>query len=196
MKLNQSTILGILLLFVTVAASSQTQNDSEEYVKNYLGFSVQVYPAGIIPTINYEHYVSENASFIYRLGVNIIDRQDFSDENDEEDGFGVGGTVGYRKYFPTKNEKGNFMVAFNTDVYNLWIDYENDIGQPNEVSGTSTVWVLQPWLEGGYFINLKDSNSQIGMTAGFGREINVITNGRDVAQDFIGSLSIQYKFGL
>ena len=58
--------------------------------------------------------------------------------------------------------------------------------------GSSNVLVLQPWLEGGYFLPLKNSNSRLGLTLGFGREINVVTDGDEVAQGFIGSISFQY----
>ncbi len=192
--MKQPIIIYSLLLLTTMSLYSQTDIKNKAYKQNYLGVSAQFYPAGIIPTINYEHFVSENASFLYRLGANITDRKDFSSEHDNEKGAGFGGSFGYRRHFLFN--KGNLIIGFNTDAWNLWIDWKDNIGLANEITGTSSVFVLQPWLEAGYFFNLKSTASKIGITAGFGREINVITNGEDVAQDWIGSISIQYKFAL
>lgn len=186
----KNSLLIVVLLFVSMASFSQ-EDDTQN---NRLGISVQVYPAGVIPTINYQQFLSEKTSLVYRLGANITDRQDFSDQNDNEEGAGFGGSVGYFKHFASK--KGEFVVGFNTDLWNLWIDWEDNINTPNPTSGTTYIFVVQPWLEAGYFYNLKNSKSQIGATVGFGREINVITSGDDVAQDFIGSISLQYKFAL
>ena len=63
-------------------------------------------------------------------------------------------------------------------------------------SGTTYTLVVQPWLEAGYFFNLKNSSSQIGITSGFGREINAISDGKDVAQGWIASVSVQYLISL
>ncbi|MEL6918359.1 MAG: hypothetical protein AAFO99_11590, partial [Bacteroidota bacterium] len=98
------------------------------------------------------------------------------------------------KHFPLK--KGKIVAGFNTDLWNLWIDWRDDINTAAPREGTTYTLVLQPWLEAGYFFNIKNTSSQLGITAGFGREINVITNGDDVAQDFIASISIQYLFSL
>ena len=89
------------------------------------------------------------------------------------------------------------MVAgLNMEVWNLWIDWENDANSLNTTAGTTYTFVVQPWLEAGYFFNLKNSASQLGATLGFGREINAITNGKDVEQGWIASLSLQYLFSL
>ena len=193
MKFRSRLLFLLSLLFISVSHAQNEQDTPLNYTKNLLGFSVQVYPAGFIPTINLEHYISERSSLLYRLGGNFTDRQDFSDENDLEEGAGFGGSFGYRKHYPLG--KGKIIAGFNTDVWNLWIDWRDNVGTATETSGTTYTFVVQPWLEAGYFFNFKNS-SQLGFTAGFGREINVITNGEDVAQDFIGSISIQYYFGL
>ncbi len=183
--------IAILLLYVP-SCHSQTAPEGTNAKHTDLGLSVQLYPAGIIPTINLERYITENESLLFRLGGNIIDRQDFSDENDQEEGGGFGGSFGYRKHFPLN--KGKIVAGVHFDVWNLWIDWEDNNGTPNESSGTTYTLTLQPWLEAGYFFNIKNSSSQLGITAGFGREINAITDGADVAQDWIGSISLQYYF--
>lgn len=191
-KKSASTLLFIMFLFFY--GHSQTTNTVGKTIKMDMGISLQAYPAGIIPTLNLERYIDERTSIVYRLGANIVDRQDFSDENDEEIGEGFGGSVGYRKHYPLK--KGKVVAGLNVDVWNLWIDWENDANSLNRTAGTTYTFVVQPWLEGGYFFNLKNSASQLGATLGFGREINVITNGKDVEQGWIASLSLQYVFSL
>ncbi len=188
MKTKQNISVALILFGIVSFSYSQTSN------KTYFGASAQFYPAGIIATLNSEHFITEKTSLVYRLGGNFVNRQDFSNQNDNEKGSGFGGSFGYRKHFPLK--KGSIVVGFNTDVWNLWIDWKNNIGTPNETSGTTYTLVLQPWLEAGYFFNLKNTTSKLGVTAGFGREINAITNGKDVAQDWIASLSVQYQFSL
>ena len=126
------------------------------------------------------------------MGGNFTDRQDFSDENDHEEGSGFGGSFGYRRHFPLA--KGRLVAGLHLDAWNLWIDWEDSNARP--ISGTTYTLVLQPWLEAGYFFPIKNSASQIGITAGFGREINAITSGEEVAQDWIASLSLHYLFSL
>lgn len=188
-------ILIIAMLFLYVSNSySQNVTDEDSINKTNFGLSAQFYPSGIIATLNAEHYIAEKSSLIFRLGGNFVDRKDFSDENDNEKGSGFGGSLGYRKHFPLK--KGKIVLGLSIDAWNLWIDWRNNIGEVNAASGTTYTLVLQPWLESGYFFNLKNSFSKIGITAGFGREINAITNGKDVEQDWIASLLLQYQFSL
>ena len=189
MKLTFTSVL--ILLFITTSSYAQNQDFTK---KTNIGVSGQVYPAGIIPTINLEHFFNEKSSLIVRGGLNIVDRQDFSDFNDTEEGTGFGGTIGYRKHYPAG--KGEFIAGINLDVWSLSIDW-TDVGINNEpISGSTYTLVVQPWLEGGYFLPIKNTTSKIGLTLGFGREINAITSGDEVEQDFIGSVSLQYYFAL
>ena len=190
MKTNK-LILTLFFIFCVNFIFSQKNKDTDLTSNNNFGVSVQVYPAGIIPSINYEYHLSKTSSLQHRLGINIINRQDFSDENDEEKGFGIGGMIGYRYHF--LNPKGEFIIGANFDVWNTWIDWRNDINETIQTSGNTYTLVLQPWLEAGYFFKFKNK-SKLGITAGFGREINAITNGKEVAQGWIGSLSLQYYF--
>ncbi len=173
---------------------SQTNNNDATNKRTDLGISLQAYPAGIIPTLNAERYLSAESSLVLRVGANFTDRQDFSDENDNEEGSGFGASFGYRKHFPLS--KGKIVAGVHTDLWNLWIDWEDGLNTPNPRAGTTYILVLQPWLEAGYFFDVKNSSSQIGITAGFGREINVITNGDDVAQDWIASILLHYQITL
>jgi len=181
---------GLLVLLVVFTTKAQDV-PLPSATTSYLGASFQVYPAGFIPTVNYENFLSEKASLVFRLGANITDRQDFSDVNDSEEGAGFGGSIGYRKHYHFK--KGKLIVGLNTDVWSLEIDWE-DASNIGAQSGTTDIVVLQPWLEGGYFFKLNNGASQLGISAGFGREFNVATSGDEVAQGFIGSLILQYQF--
>lgn len=178
-------ILGSPLLF------SQIQPDALE--KLY-GIGLQAYPAGIIATLDHERFLSENTSLLFRLGANLTDRQDFSDENDSEKGGGFGASIGYRKHIPLN--RNALVFGLHTDLWNLWIDWDNPSTTARPLSGTTYILVFQPWLEGGYLFKRKPSRSTLGISVGFGREINVISNGREVAQDWIGSLIIRYQFSL
>lgn len=191
MGLNSIRVFLALVVLGALHLKAQDSNSSNK--RTDLGVSIQAYPAGIIPTINLEHYLNESSSILFRLGGNFTDRQDFSDENDTEEGEGFGGTIGFRKHFPSG--KGKFIAGLNMDVWSLNIDW-TDASNPLQTSGSTYILVLQPWLEGGYFLPIKNSKSQIGLTLGVGREINAITSGDEVAQGFIGSISLQYQFSL
>ncbi|WP_394975129.1 hypothetical protein [uncultured Croceitalea sp.] len=182
------TFLVILLSLVSLTAQDNPDKRTD------LGLSVQVYPAGVIPTVNVEHYFNEKSSLLIRAGLNIVDRQDFSDFNETEEGTGYGGSIGYRKHFPSG--KGKFIAGLNLDVWSLTIDW-TDVGPADGlISGSTYTLVIQPWLEGGYFLPIKNTKSQIGLTLGFGREINAITSGNEVEQGFIASILLQYTFQL
>ncbi len=182
------TFLVILLSLVSLTAQDNPDKRTD------LGLSVQVYPAGVIPTVNVEHYFNEKSSLLIRAGLNIVDRQDFSDFNETEEGTGYGGSIGYRKHFPSG--KGKFIAGLNLDVWSLTIDW-TDVGPADDlISGSTYTLVIQPWLEGGYFLPIKNTKSQIGLTLGFGREINAITSGDEVEQGFIASILLQYTFQL
>lgn len=182
------------LFFISFNTRAQTVANELDSKRLDLGLSVQLYPAGIIPTVNLEQYLSEQSSLVYRLGANIVDRQDFSEENDQEKGAGFGASFGYRKHYLLK--KGKIVAGLNLDIWNLWINWKNNSNGDGMTSGTTYTFVMQPWLEGGYFFNLKNSNSQLGATLGFGREINAISNGKDVEQGWMASLTAQYLFSL
>ncbi|WP_435624893.1 hypothetical protein [Flagellimonas sp.] len=184
----------LLSLFMCIAISISAQKTPLNE-GTYLGVSVQAYPAGIIPTVNLETYLNEKSSLLFRLGGNFTDRQDFSDENLTEEGEGFGGSIGFRKHFPLKT--GKIVAGLITDLWSLEIDWTDDIGPNGSIlSGTTDILVLQPYLEGGYFLPIKNSSSQIGLTLGFGREINIVTDGDEVAQGFIASIALQFMFGL
>ena len=185
-------VLPITIVFLLLWSWAGNAQQSD-MAQNTIGISAQWYPAGFIPTGNLEHFLNEKESVVFRLGFNFTDRRDFSDENDSEEGEGFGGSLGFRKHFPLA--KGKIIAGLNTDVWSLNIDWTDTVNG-NPESGSTYILVAQPWLEGGYFLPIKNTKTVLGITLGFGREINVITSGDEVAQGFIGSVSLQYQFAL
>lgn len=191
MKLVSHVVLGVFFLFSFIVQSQDTIQKRSGHKKTDLGISVQAYPAGIISTAKLEHYITQGSSLLFRIGYNFVDRQDFSDENEVETGGGFGGSMGYRRHFSLN--RGKIIAGFHTDIWNLDIDWTDTISGI-ETSGITNTIVIQPWLEAGYFFSIK--TSELGITAGYGREINAITNGEPVEQGFIASISLQYYFAL
>ena len=183
------TLLALCML--TQHALSQSPN--KHY--NYLGGSFQWYPAGIILNGIYEHGFSINNSWVLRAGVNLTNRKDFSEYNDNERGAGFGVSAGYRHYFPLRT--GKLLAGINNDIWNMWINWKNDTGGVGETSGTTYTLVLQPWLELGYAYAIPHRPLQINFSTGFGREINTITAGNEVGQGWMNSvlLSISWNLG-
>lgn len=154
------------------------------------GVSFQAYPAGVIPTLNLQHGINENTSVLLRVGANFTDRKDFSDVNISEEGEGFGGSLGIRKHFPSG--KGEFIAGLNLDVWSMNIDWI-DIGPADApITGSTYVLIVQPWLEGGYFLPLGNGKTKLGLTLGLGREFNAIISGEEVEQGFIGSALLHY----
>lgn len=171
---------------------SKTIAQTESTKQTFIGASAQAYPAGIIATVNTEIFYNKHTSIYLRVGGNFADRKDFSPNNDNEKGYGFGGSLGYRKHIILN--RGNIILGANMDVWNMWIDWKNHIGEPNQTQGTTYTLVVQPWLEAGYFISIQKSPIQLGISTGFGREINVITNGKDVGQGWMNSIVLNVQF--
>lgn len=186
-------LLSVLIYFATTSMiKAQDGSTRESFRHSIMGISGQIYPAGTIATVDSEFPWSDHSSWLVRLGVNLADRKDFSKVNDNEKGAGFGGSVGYRKNFNLR--KGRIIAGINTDLWNLWIKWKNEIGLVNQTQGRTYTLVLQPWIETGYFTTPQKSRFSVGLTAGFGREINIITKGREVAQGWIlsGLIHINY----
>jgi hypothetical protein len=162
--------------------------------ENIIGGSVQVYPAGVILNLVGMKNLSDRKAILLRLGINLANRKDFSEYNDKETGGGFGASIGYRYFFPIKT--GNFFAGLNTDIWNMWINWENEVVPPNKANGQSYTLVVQPWIEAGYEYPFKKNNFYIGLSTGFGREINVITSGKDVGQGWMNSVLFNFGWNL
>ncbi len=192
----QKFLCSTFTLLFSFVSFSYSQADQKETVKKSkdLGASLQLYPAGIITAINSEMYLSSKNSLLFRAGINFANRKDFSPYNENEKGMGFGGSTGYRRHFYVK--RGNIVAGIHTDIWNMWINWKNNIGESDYTYGETYTLVLQPWLEAGYFFSVKKSPLQLGFTTGFGREINIITNGKEVGQGWMNSLLIQIQYSL
>ncbi|MEP6647746.1 MAG: hypothetical protein ABJC12_11715, partial [Saprospiraceae bacterium] len=182
------------LLFVIAFYFSCVDISNGQTVKNgsnnsaSVGISAQLYPAGLIATLNSDIFLASHSSVFLRAGGNFTNRKDFSKYNDNEKGAGFGGSIGLRKHYFMK--KGQIIAGLNTDLWNMWINWKNDIGTPLQTQGKTYTLVVQPWLETGYFTGRENAPLKFGITGGFGREINVITKGKVVGHGWIGSVSI------
>jgi hypothetical protein len=158
------------------------------------GVEVQWYPAGWIvgPVVNY--YITPKHILNFRAAVNMANRHDWSGLNDDEQGTGFGGSIGYRYLFTP--ERNSFYIGARVDLWNMKIDWENDPGTAQETSGSTRVLVLQPSAELGYRINFKKSKWILLLSGGIGQEINIKTNGKEVGQGgmWLLGISTYYTF--
>lgn len=155
-----------------------------------LGVEVQAYPAGVIPGLHAEWRLSERSVLTARLAANVTDRRDWGEQDDEE-GDGFGGGVGYRYFFG--DDLDGWLVGARVDLWDLEIDWRDD--NP-AAEGTTDLIVLQPTVEAGYAWRLPDSRWRIDATVSLGAEINVDEDGRDVGEGAIvlGGLTATYGF--
>lgn len=159
---------------------------------NY-GVEFQWYPAGIIPSIESDFMLNERFTLNARVGMNIADRQDFSPHNDHEEGTGFGGSLGVRYYHKPSTYR-NFFLGLRADVWDMTIDWTN-FGPPKE-TGSTDITILQPTLEVGYLYQIGNSLWNVGVDAALGFEINVKTEGNEVAQGRVSLLSLHINRGI
>lgn len=182
----------ILCYFTLLSLSAFAQEESDSSPKKIeFGTEIQLYPVGYITTITSNIFIKENLAIRLRAGGNFADREDFSGRNDDEKAEGFGGSVGLVKYFPYR--RGNFIAGVNLDGWNMWTDWKDGVNTANPTEGTTYNLVVQPWVNGGYLYDVS-KKLNMGLTAGFGREINVITSGEKVGEGWIGSLSLIANF--
>ena len=161
------------LLIVFTLASSGIRLTAQHQI----GLECQVYPTGIIPSINYTMPVGQAGSLEFRVGYNIVDHRDLGVQDDEKGG-GFGGSVGYAHPI----WKG-FRLGVRADVWFNSIDWKMNPGTIMEVGGTSEVTVFQPTATLDYPIPL--GSWFLTPRIAFGAEINVQTKGEEVGQGAI-----------
>ncbi len=151
-----------------------------------VSLELQVYPTGVIPGLRYETSISEQSSLSFRIGYNIVRHRDLGVHQDERGG-GIGGSLGFRKYF--KPEFKGWSISLKTDVWFNKIDWY-DIGRTDErIEGETSITVLQPTAALGYtFVN---SSFSITPTLSFGYEWNVKTVGEPTGQGSIILIGVQ-----
>lgn len=159
---------------------------ASEVLAGDVGFELQVYPTGVIPGILFETEIDEQSTFHLRLGAQTIRHQDFG-VHDDERGDGVGISLGYRRYLNPGYQ--GLAWSLRSDLWFNTLDWTDNPGTADELTGTSDVLVLQPTLELSW-LYLATRNLFISPAVAAGFEINVETEGEDVGEGFIYLLGI------
>lgn len=166
------------LLLTSLQLFSQSL-ENINHKKIEIGTELKLYPVGYIPMITTTIFTKKDWAIRFRIGGNFANRQDFSGYNDDEVAKGFGGSIGMIKYF-TPWKKGQPFVGVTLDTWNMWTKWKDGLQ-----TGTTYNLVLQPWANIGYQYPVS-SKWNTGISVGFGREINVITNGEKVGEGWMG----------
>ena len=179
-------LLAPALVLAASCASTERTGTSADPID--FAAEVQVYPAGVIPSVQARKTLGTQDQIYARVAGNFTDRQDFGEHDDETgSGFGVG--VGWRHYLTpwtqsTETVSGyrpdGWQYGARLDVFDLHIDWTD----PGNRTGHTDIIVVQPSIEFGYGW----SNTSIGRleaNLGLGAEINVDTDGDDVGEGAI-----------
>tara|TARA_R110001592_G_scaffold40359_9_gene132612 strand:- start:1466 stop:2005 length:540 start_codon:yes stop_codon:yes gene_type:complete len=165
MKIRLALVFGMCLWFSAAKAQS---------IESY-GLEIQAYPAGMMFMAKTAFSLNEHNVLTTRIGYNMARRQDFG-EHDNEEGGGLGFNVGFKHYL--KPARSGFYYELKSSVWFMNIDWKDN--SPNR-TGSTSITVFQPTVMAGYDFNL-NSKLSLGLYAGFGYEVNVISSGEDVGQ--------------
>jgi len=152
-----------------------------------LSAELQIYPTGIIPGISYDHHIGTSTALTFRLGANIFDHRDLGVQ-DEEVGSGLGGSIGYRKYFFDSRTKWNW--GLRTDVWFSNVEWANLGTQGGSETGETSITVIQPTASLGYTI-VSDGGFYLSPAISLGFEWNVRTVGEPTGEGSIILIGIQ-----
>jgi len=167
-------LAGLALLVSTPVLSADRPRAS-------FGFELQVYPTGVIPGFRYERAIAERRSLHLRVGYQEIRHEDFG-VHDDERGDGAGFSIGHSWYRKASHLGWSFGIR--SDLWINTLDWIDDEGTPEEMSGTTVVTVLQPTVDVTYRYALTNKLFlSPSLAAGF--EINIDTDGSDVGEGFI-----------
>ena len=97
--------------------------------------------------------------------------------------------MGYRHFL---SSSGRWFLGVRNDFWFNSLDWRDQIGQPNEVNGSTNITVVQPTLEGGLGFSLGEKWG-IFPSISFGYEINVVTRGEEVGQGAILLLGVSLQ---
>ncbi len=148
-----------------------------------VGFEVQRYPVGAIATVTGRVPLGGRSELLLGAGYNDADREN-NGEFDDEQAEGPGVSVGFRHH--READRTGWSFGARLDVWDLEVDWIDQLGTVGETRGTSDTLVLQPTGVVGYAWNLGDAGWQVEASAAFGAEINVDTDGPDVGEGAIG----------
>jgi len=158
----------IALLFVTCFSSSSARAQRIE---------LQAYPAGVIGIVSFtfRHVGPVRASM--HAGVNITDRRDWG-EQDDESGYGFGAGIDVNRFLSDSEE--GFWYGARVDFWSMLINWEN---KALSLKADSRILVFQPTARAGYAFS--GLGRKIDLTLGLGVEKNIATHGENVGQGAI-----------
>jgi len=151
------------------------------------GIEIQQYPTGFLFGVRGEVGLKAHHAIDFRLGYNSLDHRDLGVQENEEGG-GFGGTIGYRYYFQPEHHK--FFLGARTDLWFNSVDWIN-----STEFGNTKITVLQPTAILGYLFLLNEK-FVLTPTAALGAEINIKTEGAEVGQGAIllWGINLAYRF--
>ncbi len=179
------TIGLVFILLLSITASGQS---TPNYVA--LGLEFQQYPTGSIPGVRLGFALADHHSLELRVGYNIVYHGD-AGVHELEEGGGFGFSPGYQYWFRSAHE-GLFLGA-RVDFWFNSVDWKDNIGLANELSGTTEIMVIQPTLTGGYSIPIAQK-LYLTPTLAFGAEINTRQEGADVGEGAILLAGLQLNY--
>jgi len=174
----KKSAFSIVFIFLTFSIFSQL----------YIGPEVQVYPTGVIPGIRFEKGINENSAINFRLGFQYIRHRDLGVHEDER-GNGYGTSIGYKRYL--SSDKTGFSLSLRVDFWNNNIDWKDNIGDPDEISGRTDIIVIQPTLLLEDAFTLWDGTLLIP-SLGFGYEWNAKTDGEPTGEGAILLIGVSF----
>jgi len=159
----------ILLTFCVTTILSTVHAQEYGYKTIDVGVEYQYQPKSQVFALHLAYNFPVHHSFQARFGytkTNWLDKG----RNDNEEGSGFGGSLGYRYYI--MYEPHDFFIGLRADIWQLKVFW-----QRGTLSGTSKITALQPALEMGYMFLLND---QIFITPAVtcGSQKNVKVEGR------------------
>ena len=179
-----------LILVVLLVMAPNINTSAQTFKPISIGLEFQAYPAGYITGLRGDFIVGTNWTGNLRAGYNFARRRDLG-EHDEENGGGLGISLGTRYYF--KETYRGIFIGLRSDLWFLSIDWEDEIPNSDPRAGTTDITVLQPMGEGGYTFLLKQHNLALSLYISLGYEINVRTSGEAVGEGPISLLGFAFN---
>ncbi len=171
----------ILLWMAGICAGQNGRTDTQ--------FEFQAYPTGLISGLRFEGGKGRNTSHL-RLGFNWMRHGD-NGKHEDERGIGFGFTFGYKRYL-LHDLKGLF-AGIRSDIWFNEMKWKDNIGLPDELSGTTELVVLQPTLEAGWLFEL-NPKWVFAPSLAFGYEVNVDTDGSPTGEGPVMLLGVMVGY--
>jgi hypothetical protein len=131
-----------------------------------VGLEVRQYPLGTIPSLQLRSQLSPSLEGLLSAGANIA-YHGSQGEQDRESGLGWGAGVGVRH-----KAYGAVFAGARLDLWRMAIDWTNTHRANEPPSGTSRFLIVQPTLEIGTNILMRNRSVWLTPTLSFGGEIN------------------------